>query len=265
MSEEAATVRKVRSSDGTPIAFERSGDGPPVILVGGALNSSTRSFPPLVQLAGLLSSTFTVYLYDRRGRGDSADTTPYAVDREVEDLEALIAEAGGSAAVYGLSSGAVLAVEAAARGVAVTKLALFEPPLPAGEDASGFGAQRDELVAAGRRGEAVELFLTAVGLPPEAIAGMRQAPEWLGLEALAHTLLYDGTITEDQALWMEQAPSVSVPTLVLDSEASSEYLLDAAQRATEALPKARRHTLEGRFHDVAPETLAPVLTEFFAG
>jgi pimeloyl-ACP methyl ester carboxylesterase len=263
MSEQGATVRKVQSSDGTAIVFERFGDGPPVILVGGALTSGLRSFPPLVQLAALLSSKFTVYTYDRRGRGDSGDTAPYAIDGEVEDLGALIAEAGGSAAVYGLSSGAVLAVEAAARGAAVTKLVLFEPPLPTGE-VDPDAAALDELIATDRRGDALELFLTGVGLPPEAIAGMRQAPEWPGLEAMAHTILYDGTITEDRALWTERAPSLSVPTLVLDSEASSEYLRDAAQAATAALPEARSHTLKGEFHDVPPETLAPVLTEFFA-
>jgi pimeloyl-ACP methyl ester carboxylesterase len=264
MSEHSRPVRTVISSDGTPIAYERSGDGPAVILVGGAVTNGLRSFPQFIALAALLSETFTVYRYDRRGRGDSGDTPRYAVDRELEDLEALIAEAGGSSAVYGLSSGAVLAVEAAARGAAITKLALLEPPVPLGEEDPGYAAQRDELIATGRRGEAVELFLTGMGLPPQAIAGMRQTPEWPRLEGIAHTLSYDGTITRDRTLWTERVTSARVPTLVLDSDASSEYLRAAAHAAAEALPNARRHTLAGEFHDVPAEILAPVLAEFLA-
>jgi pimeloyl-ACP methyl ester carboxylesterase len=264
MSHHAQPIRTVISSDGAPIAYERSGDGPALILVGGALTSGLRSFPQFVALAGLLSSTFAVYTYDRRGRGDSGDATPYAVHRELEDVEALIAEAGGSSAVYGLSSGAVLAVEAAARGAAITRLALLEPPVPLGDGDQGNGARRDELIATGRRGEVVELFLTGVGLPPQAIGGMRRTPEWPRLEALAHTLSYDGTITGDRTLWTDRAVAVRVPTLVLDSDASSDYLRSAAHAAAEALPNARRRTLAGEFHDVPPELLAPVLAEFLA-
>lgn len=264
MSEHARRVKRVISSDGTRISYERSGDGPPVILVGGALTSGLRSFPQCIALAELLSATFTVFSYDRRGRGDSGDTPPYALDRELEDLEALIAEAGGSSAVYGLSSGAVLAVEAAASGAAITKLALLEPPVPVSEEDPGYAARRDELLATGCRGEVVELFLTGVGLPPQAIAGMRGTPEWPRLEALAHTLPYDGAISGDRALWTERATAVRAPTLVLDSDASSEYLRTAAHAAAEALPNARRRTLAGEFHDVPAEILAPVLAEFLA-
>jgi pimeloyl-ACP methyl ester carboxylesterase len=260
----APTMRKVQSSDGTAIAYDRYGDGPPVILVGGALTSALRSFPSFVRLAALLSSTFTVFTYDRRGRGDSGDTAPYAVDREVEDLEALIAVAGGAAAVHGLSSGAVLAVEATARGAAITKLTLFEPPLPQDEPDPAAAVQRSQLIAAGRRGEVVKQFLTGIGLPAQAIAGLRQTPEWPRLEAIAHTLAYDGAITGDRTLWTERARSVRVPALVLDSEASSQYLRAAAQAVSQALPTARRHTVAGDFHDVPAEVLAPVLAEFLA-
>jgi pimeloyl-ACP methyl ester carboxylesterase len=257
-------IRTVRSIDGTPIAFERLGDGPPVILVGGALGSGVRSFPPFVKLAELLSPTFTVYLYDRRGRGDSGDSKTYAVEREVEDLKAVIAEAGGSAHVYGLSSGAVLAVEAAARGASITKLGLFEPPLPSGEEGAGSETELRELIAAGRRGDAVEGFLAGIGLPTEAIAGMRQTPEWPQLEAMAHTLMYDGALTEDRTLWTERAPSVTAPAIVLFSEGTSAYLGESARAASNALPNARREVLSGQFHEVTPETLAIALAEFFA-
>lgn len=265
MSEEAPPVKKVRSADGTLIAYERFGDGPPIILVGGALTSALRSFPSLVDLAQALSSTFTVYTYDRRGRGDSGDTQPYAVDREIDDLEALIAEAGGALGVHGLSSGGILGLAATVRGAAITKLVLFEPPLPTGEAEPGSVAHRGELIAAGRRGEVIERFLSdSVGLSPEAVQGLRQTPEWPRLEAIAHTLAYDGAITGDRTLWIERARSVSVPTLVLDSDASPAHLRAAARTAAEALPTARHRTIPGGVHDAPAEILAPVLTEFFA-
>src|SRR5712691_7270416 len=186
------------SRDGTIIAFDRSGEGPPVILVGGALSDRGAA----AQLAVLLAPHFTVVAYDRRGRGDSGDTPPYAVDREIDDLETLIGEAGGSAFVFGHSSGAALALEAAARGLAITKLALYEPPYivddtraPLPED---YVAHMAELVSAGRRGDAVEYFMTtAVGVPPDMVAQMRSSPMWEGMEGLAHTLAYDGAVMGD--------------------------------------------------------------------
>jgi pimeloyl-ACP methyl ester carboxylesterase len=218
-----------------------------------------------VDLAQALSSTFTVYTYDRRGRGDSGDTHPYAVDREIDDLEALIAEAGGALGVHGLSSGGILGLAATVRGAAITKLVLFEPPLPTGEAEPGSAAHRGELIAAGRRGEVIERFLSdSVGLSPEAMQGLRQTPEWPRLEAIAHTLAYDGAITGDRTLWIERARSVSVPTLVLDSDASPEHLRATARTAAEALPTARHRTIPGGVHDAPAEILAPVLTEFFA-
>jgi pimeloyl-ACP methyl ester carboxylesterase len=265
MGREAVAVKSVRSNDGTRIAFEHSGEGPPVILVGGALSSGLRSFPPIVELAEQLIGRFTAYRFDRRGRGNSTDTTPYAVQREVADLGALIAEAGGSAAVYGFSSGAVLAVEAAARGAAITGLVLLEPPLPSGDEGAGSQAELSELLAAGRRGDAVALFLSGVGLPPESIEGMRESPDWTALESMAHTMLYDGEITEDGGLWAERAASVSAPTLVLFSEGTSGYLGDSARVAADAIPGARLKILPGQFHEVAPETLAAELTSFLAG
>jgi pimeloyl-ACP methyl ester carboxylesterase len=240
MAGDVQSLSSVRSQDGTTIAFERAGDGPSVILVGGALASGVRDFPPFVELARLLESRFTVYRFDRRGRGDSGDTQLYAVEREVQDLEALIADAGGEAAVYGFSSGAVLAVEAAARRSGITKLALLEPPLPSGAGAADDElAQTAEMIRTGRRGDAVASFLAGVGLPPEAVEGMKRSPEWPGLEAMSHTLLYDGAITEDDALWTERARQVSVPTLVLFSEGTSTYLADSARRVAHSIPTLR--------------------------
>jgi len=262
MARDMQILRTVRSNDGTAIAFERGGDGPALILVGGALSSGVRNFPPLVELARLLEPRFTIYRFDRRGRGDSGDTQPYGVEREGEDLEALVSDAGGAAAVYGFSSGAVLGVEAAARGAGITKLVLLEPPLPSGDGASL--AQMGEMIRNGRRGDAVASFLAEVGLPPEAVEGMRQSPEWPGLEAMAHTLLYDGAITEDAALWNERARQVSVPTLVLFSEGTSAYLGDSARRAANSVPNAVSRTLPGQFHDVDSETLVAELDTFLS-
>jgi len=259
-------VDKVRSSDGTIIAFEKSGNGPAIILVGGALSDRSAGAP----LAALLAPRFTVFSYDRRGRGDSGDTAPYAVEREVEDLAALIREAGGSAFVFGHSSGAALALEAAAHGLAVTKLALYEPPFIVDDSRprvlEDFPARLAGLLAAGRRGDAVGLFMTeAVEAPAEMVDQMRQTPMWPAMEALAHTLMYDITIMGDNSLPTERAASVTVPTLVVDGGESPAWARNAVRALADALPAARRRTLEGQTHGVVPEAIAPVLEGFFAG
>jgi pimeloyl-ACP methyl ester carboxylesterase len=256
-------MKKVTSTDGTSIAFDRTGEGPPVILVcGGSTDRMANA-----SLAALLETDFTVFNYDRRGRGDSGDTAPYAVEREIEDLEAVITEAGGSAFVYGTSSGAALALEAAASGLAITKLALWEPPyIPEGRPRppADTATTYTELVASGRRGEAVEFFMTkVVGLPPEFVAQARNAPFWAMQEALAHTLAYDATIMADYSLPSERAASVTAPTLVIHGGASFDWMSDTAQALADTIPDGQRRTLEGQTHDVPPEALAPVLKEFF--
>ena len=167
------TLQRVTSKDGTSIAFDRMGDGPPVILVCGGSVDRMSNAP----LAELLASDLTVLNYDRRGRGDSGDTLPYAVEREVEDIDALVMEAGGSAFLYGTSSGAALALEAAANGLPIMKLALWEPPFILDETArppADQVAQYDTMIAAGRRGDAAEFFMAkVVGLPPEFVAYAR--------------------------------------------------------------------------------------------
>ena len=233
-------VQHVSSKDGTSIAYDRLGDGDPVVLISGGSTDRTAN----ARLAGLLAAGFTVYNYDRRGRGPSGDTEPYAVEREIEDLEAVIGAAGGSASVYGTSSGAALALEAAAAGTPITRLALWEPPYvpeggprPPADTASRFR----EFVEGGRRDLAVEFFMAeVVGLPPEFVAGARQAPFWESQEALAHTLAYDATIMGDYWLPKERFAAVQTP----------------------ALPNGRRQTLEGQQHNVDAEVLAPAVAAF---
>lgn len=259
-------MQTVTSRDGTTIAFDQVGDGPTIILVGGALG--VRAYPMYTELAKLLSSHFTAINYDRRGRGDSGDTAPYAVEREIEDLEALIDAAGGSAFVYGASSGAVLALKAAARlGDKVKKLALYEPPFTAGEeDQESFRAyarQTDELLEKGKRGDAVALFLADL-MPAEMLEEMRQSPEWSAMEALAPTLAYDNMVMgDDGSVPTDDAEAVRVPTLVLDGGGNLAVTPDAMDALVKALPHAQHRTLEGQEHDVSPEAVAPVLTEFF--
>jgi pimeloyl-ACP methyl ester carboxylesterase len=257
-----ATARAVRSADGTSIAFSQIGTGPALILVDAA--AGFRGFGPMGPLAAALAPEFTVLTYDRRGRGESTDTPPYAVEREVDDLQALIEAAGGSASVYGFSSGAVLALHAAAHGLAIDKLALMEPPLELDEQAppdTDLGAEVAELVAQGRRGDAVEHFNRSIGVPDEMIAGLRQAPFWPALEALAHTLVYDIAITT--SLPAARLPAITTPALVLASESSDERLLGWARGVADALPNGSLRTLQGEWHGVSVDDLAPVLTGFF--
>jgi pimeloyl-ACP methyl ester carboxylesterase len=255
---------KVRSNDGTTIAFDRLGSGPPVILVSGA--STARGIH--AQLAELLSRQFTVFNYDRRGRGDSEDTPPYAIQREVDDLAAVITEAGGAAAVFGNSSGAVLALHGAAAGLPVTKLALWEPPFMVDPEAPRrqheYVTQLTKLLDAGRRGDAMELFMRNIGLPEQMIAGMRNAPMWPDMEAIAPTLAYDATIMGDSMVPNRLVASVTAPTLVLDGSDTGAWAANSAEALVAALPNPQRHTLEGQNHNVSWEVLTPVLIEFFS-
>ncbi|MGC9665161.1 alpha/beta fold hydrolase [Planosporangium sp. 12N6] len=258
-------MTKVTSRDGTTIACERVGEGPALVLVDGAM--CYRAFGPLPALARVLAPDFTVYTYDRRGRGGSGDTAPYAVDREVEDLEVVIEAAGGSAYVYGISSGAALALTAAASGPAITKLALYEPPYTAedGDTAqvAAYNRQIIDLLAAGRRGDAVERFMSGVGLPAEAIAGMRQSPAWPVFEGVAPTLAYDFAVLGDGTVPRERAAHVTVPTLVAAGGASPESLRRPAKALADAIPGATHRVLEGQTHEVSPDAIAAVLREFF--
>jgi pimeloyl-ACP methyl ester carboxylesterase len=259
MTSSETTTEKVRSADGTTIAFERSGDGPPLVIVDAALGFRRHS--PLDGLAALLVADFTVYRYDRRGRGESGDAPAYAVEREVEDLDAVIGAAGGSAFVHGLSSGALLAMQAAAAGLDIPRLSLFEPPIRTDDDepaTSDFTVEMSGLVVDGHRREAIERFLTSVGLPTEAVDQMVEATP--ALETIAHTIVYDCVISD--ATTVEVAASIPVPTLVVDSEGSSENLTGWAKAVMDALPAGSHRSLAGEWHRVPDEDLAPVVTGF---
>lgn len=256
------TSGKVRSADGTTIAFDRSGAGPALIMVDAA--GCFRAFGPMQPLATELAAHFTVYRYDRRGRGESTDTPPYAVEREVDDLRALIEQAGGSALVYGFSSGAVLALHAAARGAAIDRLALLEPPLVFDDDPepdTDLEAEIAALVAEGRRGEAIEHFNASIGVPADMIAGLRGSPFWPSLEALAHTLVYDCVIT--RTLRTADLAAITTPTLILNSQDSTDNLRTWARRTAEVLPNGRHLALPGEWHTIPAETLAPAIVAFF--
>lgn len=269
-------MNTVRSADGTTIAYTREGQGPPLILVDGALCS--RSFGPMPRLAARLAPHFTVYTYDRRGRGASGDTQPYAPDREVDDLEALTAMAGqgqggqgDTVFVHGTSSGAALALEAARRIPAIAKLAVYEPPFivdgtkdPIPDD---YLARLSQAVAERRRGDAVTMFMRFVGTPAVFTAIMPLTPVWGKVKAVAHTLPYDIQIVQDHqhgepftaAQWAE----VKTPTLVAAGGKSPAWMTNGTRALAGALPDARYRTLPGQNHMVKPQAIAPVLTEFF--
>jgi pimeloyl-ACP methyl ester carboxylesterase len=273
--EKSATVESTTvSSDGTRIAFEKSGDGPAVILVSSALadRSDTK------KLAGLLAEHFTVVNYDRRGRGASADSASYAVEREIEDIAALIDHVGGSASVFGSSSGAVLALRAAAAGLKAERLALYEPPFSVARDdfgpPAGFAGQIDALIAEDRRSEAVKAFMVkAQGMPSFMVGSMRLMPGvWSSLKGLAHTLPYDiavmGDTQQGKPLSSEPWSAATAPTLVLTGSKSPEGFQRAARALTEVLPDASHRMLSGLNHGavvMAPKKLAPELIGFLRG
>ncbi len=231
-----------------------------------------RASGPNGPLAVMLAPHFTVYTYDRRGRGDSGNTLPYAVEREVEDIDALIQEAGGSAFVYGISSGAALALEAANRGLAVKKLALYEAPFVVDSSRSPLPddlvAQAERLIEANRRGDAVKLFMKAVGVPGIFVTMMRFMPAWSTLTGVAHTLPYDFSVLGDtgtgKPLPTNRWTSATMPTLVMDGGKSPVWMRNAMQALTKVLPNAKCRTLEGQTHMLKPEAMAPMLEMFFA-
>ena len=278
-------MKTVTSKDSTTIAFDQLGEGPVVILVTGALG--TRSHETQDSMAHILSKQFTVIDYDRRGRGDSTDTQPYAVQREIEDIEALIDAVGGSAFLFGTSSGAILALESArALPKKVKKLALYEPPFIIDDSRAplpnDYVEQLNAAIAADRPGDAVEIFMTkAMLIPDEFVIMLRNSPmsqtfgdeagakppEWADMEKVAHTLAYDGTIVKDflagKPLPPKRWAAFTAPTLVIAGGNSEPFFHSGAQALVDIMPNARRHILEGQNHNVSAAALAPVLTEFF--
>ncbi|MFI7394120.1 alpha/beta fold hydrolase [Streptomyces tendae] len=253
------------SGDGTRIAYARSGRGPAVVLVSGAMSTGATMAP----LAAELSGRFDVTVYDRRGRGESGDTAPYAVEREIEDLAALIEALGGEVSLYGMSSGGALALRAAASGLPVRRVAVYEVPYAVDDAAVRAGAEYTERLAEalgqGRRGDAVELFLRHTGLGEEMIRGARQSPMWAGMESVAPSLAYDDAVLGDGRVPRSEISAINVPLLVLAGGASDAWWHAAARAIADAAPEGTYATVDRQTHMVEPGVLAPVLAEFLAG
>ncbi|MFJ9201530.1 alpha/beta fold hydrolase [Streptomyces flaveolus] len=256
--------KKTFSRDGTRIAYERTGQGPAVVLVSGAMSTGATLAP----LAAELSDRFDVTVYDRRGRGESGDTAPYAVEREVEDLAALIEEVGGEASLYGISSGGALVLRAAASGLPVRRAAVYEVPYAMDDDSARARAEYTErlgeALGQGRRGDAVELFLRLTGLGEEMIRGARQSPMWAGMESVAPSLAYDDAVMGDARVPRARLAEITAPVLALAGDAGAEWMREAARAVADAVPEGTYRTLGGQSHMVEPGVLAPVLAEFFA-
>lgn len=258
-------MSNVTSQDGTNIAYEKLGDGPTLILVDGAM--CYRGFGPMPSLAELLQSDFSVYMYDRRGRGESEDTAPFTPEREIEDIAALIEAVGGSANVYGISSGAALALRAAASGLNITRLAIYEPPFnndqQAQQDWATYRTNLDQLIAQDRRSDAAALFMQQVGTPPEAIEGMKHAPMWASFEAVAPTLAYDGAVLGDMSVPVEEAEKLTMPVLAMVGGETMAFMAPTAKAIANAAPRGEFRTIAGQTHDIQANVIAPILKEFF--
>jgi pimeloyl-ACP methyl ester carboxylesterase len=256
-------MSNVVSKDGTTLEYDRFGSGPAVVLL--YVGPFTRVANS--GLAALLADHFTVYSYDRRGRGGSGGSVQDGPDREFEDLHAILSEAGGSACVYGSSGGGIMGLQAAARGLPITRLAVWEPPYSvvpgAPRPPADWGKQVAALVGEDRRGDAVAYWMTSVtGMPEQMVAGMRQAPFWPAIEAEAHGLIADHALVGDVTFDEVMLRSVPVPTLVLDGGSSSPLAPSAAKVAA-TVPGAVHQSLEGQPHNVADEAMAPALIAFY--
>jgi pimeloyl-ACP methyl ester carboxylesterase len=267
----------VTSSDGSTIAFEKTGSGPAVIVIGGAFNTRQSA----ANIAAVLAAHFSVYSYDRRGRGGSSDNsaatsadghtgantgTASPVELELDDLAAVIDAAGGSAALYGHSSGAILALEAAARGLSVTQVAAFEPPLVPAANIGTMDQWRADMraaVDADDRERAAKLFMQGTGADQATIDGMSQLPWWPGMLSIAHTLPYDLALLGDGSVPAERYAAITAPTLVLYGTDSFPWAADVATRVSAAIPDAKTVAIQGQTHDVDAATIAPALTELF--
>src|SRR5688572_7412893 len=263
-------VRKstVVSKDATRIAYEKSGKGPNLIVVNGAL--SYRKSKGVKELVDKLAQDFTVTSYDRRGRGKSGDTKPYHVEKEIEDIEALIDEAGGTAYLFGVSSGAALALNAANKlgQGKILKLALYEPPfgfakVMGQKEYDDEKNKINELVGANKPGDAIAVFFQSLKTPADQIEAMKKSPEWNDMESVGHTLVYDFEILGDGNIPLSLAKNVNVPTLILDGEKSFDFMHSTADMLAKNIPNAKRKTLKGQTHELSPDVIAPVLKEFF--
>jgi pimeloyl-ACP methyl ester carboxylesterase len=268
MLKSTAENRTTTSRDGTTIAYTKRGSGPPLIIVDGAF--CYRENGPATELASLLAQHFTVFTYDRRGRGQSGDTAPYTIEREIDDLRALAREAGGTPFVLGISSGAALTLQAVASGVELKNIALYEPPYLADDNGprsfENAKYRLQSLVSAGDRAGAVRFFMTDVYGAPRAFAfamPFLMPNAWKRNKLVVHTVPYDLTILEDRSVLNERSSSISVPTLVIGGEKSPKQLHDAVTAVAKALPNGHSRYLPGQDHNISGSALAPVLFEYF--
>jgi len=255
-------MRHVRSSDGTEIAYESSGDGPPLVIVTGAFCDHASPAALVAELA----RSWTVVTYDRRGRGASGDTPPYAVGREIDDLAAVLAVAGRRPLVYGHSSGARLALDGAAAGLPMSRLAVYEPPFRLGPPSSGAASLRtrvERLLQAGDRSAAAALHLRESGTPEHVVQFMQQAPWWSRMEQFAPTLPYDEALCGDLTIPRGRLERIGIPTLVLGGANSDPEWLTALRSAADTVPGAVFDVLAGQDHVPADDVLEPALTMFF--
>ena len=259
----------VRSKDGTAIAFDVVGDGPPVIIVDGAIDH--RAVTENGAVAKLLADEFRVYTYDRRGRGESTDAAPYAVAREIEDMAALIDDAGAPALLFGQSSGSVLSLDAAAAGLSISRLALWEPPFVVGDERpplpSDYVQRLDASISAQRPGDAAELFMTAAaGVPGDDVAGMRGSQFWPAVEAVAHTMAYDGrimgTTMSGAPLPTDRWAAITVPVLVFHGDRTEPWLAAATAALADLLPTATALSVPGEQHGATPDVFAAAVRQF---
>jgi pimeloyl-ACP methyl ester carboxylesterase len=258
-------MNTVISKDGTAISYTQQGAGPALVLVDGAL--CCRAQGPMPEVAEQLAGSFTVHTYDRRGRGESGDTPPYAVDREIEDLAAVIGAAGGAAYVYGSSSGAALALRAAQAGVAIEKLVAFEPPYVVDGSRKPVPATWVEDLRALEPGAAVKYFMgKGVGLPGFMVAMMQLMPAWKGLKALAHTLPYDAAVVDPngsgQPLDASQWAAIDVPVLVVNGGKSPAWMKTSTRQLASVVPGAKHHEVPGQMHIIKATAIAPVIRDF---
>ncbi len=264
----AVPVRRVIAPDGIPIGYERTGEGPPVVILGGGLNAKWT----FSVLADLLSENFTVYNYDRRGRGDSGDSglDGYTVDLEIEDLKAVLGAAGGNCSVFANCTGGMIAIQAAAAGAPISKLAMYEPPYSVGSERhqvpDGFMDRLSALIRQGRNADAVALFeIESVGMPEEFMARFMKNPAWPRFEALAPTLVYDSILGlgNEGEVPFDLVASVDIPVLVMDGGNSPRWQRNACEALARTFPRGRHARFDGHSHIVPKQLVAPVLAEFF--
>lgn len=258
-------MKTTRSKDGTTLAYDVYGSGPALIFITGA--TCFRSFMPVLHDAKIFANEFTVYNYDRRGRGDSGNTMPYAAEREVEDIEAMIDVAGGTAYLYGHSSGAILALEAAMRlGDKVSKLVVYDPPYAHDQteqrEFNELEQTIDKLLDSDKNDEAISFFLEGIGIPKEVITGMQQSPQWANMDALAPTLAYDTALARDLPP-IERASHIIIPVQIIVGEDSPATIHEVANQMSSAIPNANNMKLAGQDHMPNPEVLLPILSNFF--